>query len=141
MNLSMYSDADNLSVGLVLGIDLLDGLLGELIKRNVIGPSPVVLGLAVVKGAGPCLRDGLSEVGCILYGEVGDVLLDCGRNLLWGEADAGEVIDTASQLGIVCVQEVDSCLDAVVDVDHGEEGLRLKEALVVSIFKGLEEDF
>ena len=144
MNLSfshIYSDADNLSMSLVLVIDLLDGLLGEVIKRDVIGPAPVVLGVRVIKRAWPCFRDGLSEVGRILNGEVRDVLLNCCRNLLRREAYAGEVIHTASQLGIVCVQEVNGSLDAVVYVDHGEESLRLQEALVVSIFKGLEEDF
>ena len=44
-----------------------------------------------------------------------------------------------SSLLCIVIEVVD--LDAVVDVDHGEEGLRLEEALVVPIFKGLEEDF
>ena len=85
----IYSDVDNLPVSLVLVIDLLDSLLGEVIQTNVIGPAPVILGVGVIKRARSCIRDVLSEVGRILNGEVGDVLLNCGCNLFRGEADAG----------------------------------------------------
>jgi hypothetical protein len=32
-------------------------------------------------------------------------------------------------------------LDAVVDVDHGKEGLGLEETLVVTLLEGFKEDF
>lgn len=60
--------------------------------------------------------------------------------MLRAEADASQVINSAGQLLSVCVQEVNGGLDAVVDVDHGQEGLRLQEALVLAMLEGLEED-
>ena len=63
-------------MSLELGVNLLDGLLSEIIKADVIGPAPVVLGVTVIKRARPCLSDSLSEVRCILDLKVRDVLLN-----------------------------------------------------------------
>lgn len=57
---------------LVLVVNLLNGLLNEVIEGDVVFPAPVIERLVVVKGARPCLGDGLSEIRGILDGEIGD---------------------------------------------------------------------
>ena len=127
-------------MSLILRVNLLDGLFGKVVERDVVCPAPIVLGVTIVEGAGPSLSDGLSEIGRILNSEVRDVLLNSGGQLLRGEADASQVVHTTLQFCVVSIQKVHGGLDAIIDVNHGEESLGLKEALVVSIFKGLEED-
>jgi len=56
------------------------------------------------------------------------------------EANTSQVINSAGQLLSVCVQEVNCGLDAIIDIDHGQEGLGLQEALVFAMLKGFEED-
>ncbi len=67
------------------------------------------------------------------------LLFDSCGELLRREADAGDVVDSAVELRLVCVQQIHSGCDAVVDVDHGQEGLGLQEAVIVTIFKRGEE--
>ncbi len=57
---------------LVLVVNLPDGLLDEVIKGDIILPSPVLKGGAVIERARPCLSDVLSEVRVVLDGEIGN---------------------------------------------------------------------
>ncbi|TNV80193.1 hypothetical protein FGO68_gene99 [Halteria grandinella] len=138
--IQLQSDPDDPPAVLVLVVYLADGLLDQVVEGDVVLPAPVVLRVLVAQRARPRLRDRLSEVGRVLYLEVGDALFNRGGDLLWAEADTSQVVHSASQLLSVCVEEVNGGLDAVVDVDHGQEGLGLQEALVLAMLQGLEED-
>ena len=60
--------------------------------------------------------------------------------MLRREADTSEVVHSASQLSVVSIQEINGSLNAVIDVNHGKEGLGIKEALIVTVLEGLKED-
>lgn len=66
-----------------LRVNLSNGLLHEIIERDVVFPAPVLERGAIVEGARPGLGDLLSEVRLILDLEVGDALLHGGSQLLW----------------------------------------------------------
>ncbi len=83
----------------------------------------------------------LSEVGLVLNGEVRDVFFHRGSKLLWRKTNACEVVDTATEFCVVCIQEINGGLNAVINVDHWKEGLGLEEALVVTVLKGFKKDF
>ena len=139
--MSFVSNVNDLSMIFKFRVNLLDGLPNHIIKRNVVLPSPVLERGAVIEGARPCLSDLLSEVRPVLDSEVGDELFHRSSKLLRRETDACKVVHSTPQLSVIGIQKIHSCLDAVINVDHRKEGLRLKETLVVTIFKSFEEDF
>ena len=51
-------------------INLLEGVLYQVIKSDVVFPAPIIEGVSVIEGARPSVCDGLSEVGNILNSEL-----------------------------------------------------------------------
>jgi len=120
-----------ISASLVLVLDVHEDLLGELVQRDVVLPSPVLEGVLVIQAHGPRLGNSLSSrAGVVRHIKAGNQLFDFLVELLGSEADSGEVVSGAVKALARGSQELDSCLDAVVDVDHGELLLLLEPALV-----------
>lgn len=129
-----------LEVLLVLRVDAVEDLLREIVHGHIVGEAPVLLGVLIVNRLGPGVGDLLAEVGFVGHLEAGDEFLDSGRELLRVERYARHVVDFALKFGTVGVQELNRRLDAIVDVDHRESGLRAEPALVGALLKGREED-
>lgn len=99
-------------------IDHLDGVIGEVNKRNFTSLAPGILEVCIIKTVRSFFRDDLLQVRCILNGVVGNVLISCFCNLFMEESYARKVIDAVTQLGFVDVQVVNGSLYAVIYVDQ-----------------------
>jgi hypothetical protein len=129
----------HLEVFLIFGCDTVHDFACEVVDGDIIGPAPVILGVVVVDGLGPGVGDLLAEVGLILHPELGHHLLDRGRQLLRVKRDTCHVIDFALELRLVCFQELDGAVDTVIYVDHRKSCLGSEPALIVLLFKRMEE--
>lgn len=67
----------------------------------------------------PCVCYLLAEVWLIANLEFRYHLFDGSCELFRCEGNASHVVDLALKLNTVCLQELDCCVDAVINVDHG----------------------
>ena len=72
--LPMFSDINNLSVSLILVVNFLNGVAHQFVQSDIVTPSPVLLGVAIIERARPGLSHRLSEVRLVFDGEVRDEL-------------------------------------------------------------------